>query len=197
MNCPPSIGRRRSRFTASFSAGRKLTPTSAGLAPISLFSAGGQTIGGMSTKPPTVPMPFWLYYFNVGDIDAAAKRVKAGGGKNSRGTTRSARRQPDRPLHGSSGRHVRAAGRPPRGDRLFRACRSRRSCRHAFVCTQEGGAERVVHQIVNGALPVSRRARARIDRPGPPRETAVPSFSRTIRYWWCRSRSRRDPYRWP
>jgi len=46
-----------------------------------LFSAGGQTIGGMSTKPPAVPMPFWLYYFNVDDLDAAAKRVKAGGGK--------------------------------------------------------------------------------------------------------------------
>jgi hypothetical protein len=46
-----------------------------------LFSAAGQTIGGMSNKPPTVPMPFWLYYFNVGDIDAAAERVKAGGGK--------------------------------------------------------------------------------------------------------------------
>jgi uncharacterized protein len=46
-----------------------------------LFSAAGQTIGGMSTKPPTAPMPFWLYYFNVGDVDAAAERVKAGGGK--------------------------------------------------------------------------------------------------------------------
>ena len=46
-----------------------------------LFSAAGQTIGSMSTKPPTVPMPFWLYYFNVGDIDAAIERVKAGGGK--------------------------------------------------------------------------------------------------------------------
>ncbi len=46
-----------------------------------VFSAGGQTVGGMSTKPPTVPMSFWLYYFNVGDLDAAAARVKAGGGK--------------------------------------------------------------------------------------------------------------------
>ena len=45
-----------------------------------LFSTGGQTIGGMFTKPPTVPVPFWLYYFNVGDIDLAMKRVKAGGG---------------------------------------------------------------------------------------------------------------------
>jgi predicted enzyme related to lactoylglutathione lyase len=46
-----------------------------------LFSAAGQTIGGMFTKPSTVPVPFWLYYFNVGDIDAAAKRVTAGGGE--------------------------------------------------------------------------------------------------------------------
>jgi predicted enzyme related to lactoylglutathione lyase len=46
-----------------------------------LFSAGGQTIGGMFTKPPMVPVPFWLYYFNVGDIDAAVKRVKAGRGR--------------------------------------------------------------------------------------------------------------------
>jgi uncharacterized protein len=46
-----------------------------------LFSAGGETIGGMCTKPATAPVPFWLYYFNVGDIDLAVKRVKAGGGR--------------------------------------------------------------------------------------------------------------------
>ena len=45
-----------------------------------LFSTHGQTIGGMFTKPPTQSAPFWLYYFNVDDIDAAAKHVKAGGG---------------------------------------------------------------------------------------------------------------------
>jgi uncharacterized protein len=45
-----------------------------------LFSAHGQTIGGMFTKPATQQAPFWLYYFHVDDIDAAAKRVKAGGG---------------------------------------------------------------------------------------------------------------------
>jgi uncharacterized protein len=44
------------------------------------FSAGGEPIGGMFTKPPTLPLPFWLYYFNVDDIQAAAKRVEAGGG---------------------------------------------------------------------------------------------------------------------
>ena len=46
-----------------------------------LFSVGGQTIGGMFTKPPRVAVPFWLYYFNTGDIDAAAKRVTAGSGQ--------------------------------------------------------------------------------------------------------------------
>ena len=46
-----------------------------------LFSAGGQTIGGMLTKLPIVSQPFWLYYFNVDDIGAAAKRVNAGGGR--------------------------------------------------------------------------------------------------------------------
>lgn len=46
-----------------------------------LFAAAGQPIGSMSTRPATVPAPFWLYYFNVGDIDATAARVKAGGGQ--------------------------------------------------------------------------------------------------------------------
>jgi predicted enzyme related to lactoylglutathione lyase len=46
-----------------------------------LFSAAGQTIGGMLTKLPSVPQPCWLYYFNVDDIGAAAKRVNTGGGR--------------------------------------------------------------------------------------------------------------------
>lgn len=50
-----------------------------------LFSAGGQTVGGMFTKPSMVPAPFWLYYFNIEDIDAAAERVKAGGGQILKG----------------------------------------------------------------------------------------------------------------
>ena len=52
-----------------------------------LFSVGGQTIGGIYTKAPTVPVPFWHFYFNVGDIDAAAKRVKGAGGKIVSGPT--------------------------------------------------------------------------------------------------------------
>jgi uncharacterized protein len=45
------------------------------------FSVAGETIGGMFTKPATLPLPFWLYYFNIDDIEAAAKRVEAGGGQ--------------------------------------------------------------------------------------------------------------------
>ena len=51
------------------------------------FSGGGETIGGMFTKPPTLPLPFWLYYFNIGDVEAAAKRVEAGGGQILYGPT--------------------------------------------------------------------------------------------------------------
>src|ERR1700733_3864741 len=46
-----------------------------------MFSAGGHTLGGMFTKPPAVPTPFWLYSFSVADIDAVVRRVKAGGGR--------------------------------------------------------------------------------------------------------------------
>jgi len=51
------------------------------------FSAGGKTIGGMLTKPATLPLPFWLYYFNTDDVQAAAKRVEAGGGQILYGPT--------------------------------------------------------------------------------------------------------------
>ena len=49
------------------------------------FSAGGQTIGGMFTKSPDDSLPFWLFYFNVEDIDAAVERVRVGGGQISGG----------------------------------------------------------------------------------------------------------------
>lgn len=44
-----------------------------------LFATGGLPVGGMMTK--TVPVPFWLYYFNVDDIEAAAARVTDKGGQ--------------------------------------------------------------------------------------------------------------------
>lgn len=47
-----------------------------------LFATGGAPMGGMMTKPLQIPAPpHWLYYFNVGGIDAAAARVTKGGGR--------------------------------------------------------------------------------------------------------------------
>jgi uncharacterized protein len=46
-----------------------------------LFSASGLTIGAVFTRQPSDPPPFWLFYFNVEDIDAAAERVISGGGQ--------------------------------------------------------------------------------------------------------------------
>ena len=46
-----------------------------------MFSASGQTIGGIITKPPMISAPFWLYYFHIGDLDMAIHRVKAAGGQ--------------------------------------------------------------------------------------------------------------------
>lgn len=51
------------------------------------FSAAGEAIGGMYTKPESLPVPFWLYYFNVGDVEASAKQVEARGGQIIYGPT--------------------------------------------------------------------------------------------------------------
>jgi uncharacterized protein len=45
------------------------------------FKTAGEQGGGMMTKMPEVPRPFWLYYFNVDGIDTAVKRVNDAGGK--------------------------------------------------------------------------------------------------------------------
>jgi uncharacterized protein len=46
-----------------------------------LFNTKSGQSGGMMTKTPPTPAPFWLYYINVEAIDAAAERVNAAGGK--------------------------------------------------------------------------------------------------------------------
>lgn len=43
--------------------------------------AGDMAVGGMMTKPPQVPVPHWGFYFTVPEIEAAAERVKGGGGQ--------------------------------------------------------------------------------------------------------------------
>jgi predicted enzyme related to lactoylglutathione lyase len=45
------------------------------------FAVDGRTIGGVFNKLPRAPVPFWLYYFNVADMDTATAAVRAGGGK--------------------------------------------------------------------------------------------------------------------
>jgi hypothetical protein len=46
-----------------------------------LVDAGGLTSVGMFNKLPRVPVPFWLYYFEVADLALAVARVKEGGGR--------------------------------------------------------------------------------------------------------------------
>jgi hypothetical protein len=46
-----------------------------------LVAAGGLTSVGMFNKLPRVPVPFWLYYFEVADLALAVARVKEGGGR--------------------------------------------------------------------------------------------------------------------
>ncbi|MGH6813347.1 MAG: VOC family protein [Methylocella sp.] len=46
-----------------------------------IFATGGAPVGGMMTKMPQTPAPFWLYYFNVDAVEAAMARVKNAGGQ--------------------------------------------------------------------------------------------------------------------
>ena len=45
-----------------------------------MFSEGDVPVGGMMTKPPEAPHPFWNYYIMVDGIDAAVERIQAAGG---------------------------------------------------------------------------------------------------------------------
>jgi uncharacterized protein len=50
-----------------------------------LFNIGGASAGGMFNSPGAQGKPFWLYYFNVGNIDDAVKRIGDGGGRVTHG----------------------------------------------------------------------------------------------------------------
>lgn len=45
------------------------------------FAVEGEECGGMMTKPPQMPGPFWSYYIAVDGLDSAAARVNEKGGK--------------------------------------------------------------------------------------------------------------------
>jgi uncharacterized protein len=44
------------------------------------LSTSGDVIGGILDKPETLPIPFWLFFFAVDDVESALARVTAGGG---------------------------------------------------------------------------------------------------------------------
>ena len=48
-----------------------------------VFNRGDRMLGGMMNKPPAMAQvpPYWAIYFRVAEINAAAERVKANGGK--------------------------------------------------------------------------------------------------------------------
>jgi predicted enzyme related to lactoylglutathione lyase len=47
-----------------------------------IFNIGGAMAGGILNKPSHIPgRPFWLFYVNVADIDAAAARIKSARGE--------------------------------------------------------------------------------------------------------------------
>ena len=72
-----------------------------------MFATGGATVGGMMTKAPEMPVPCWLYYFNVDAIDAAVTRVTAGRRQGAERPARGTGRRLDRPVSRSARRDVR------------------------------------------------------------------------------------------
>jgi predicted enzyme related to lactoylglutathione lyase len=45
-----------------------------------MFGRGELPVGGMFNKPPQMPMPMWLYYAMVDDVNATVEIVKENGG---------------------------------------------------------------------------------------------------------------------
>ena len=46
-----------------------------------IYGKGDRDFGGIMTKMPESPMPHWLYYVNVANIDAAGERITTNGGQ--------------------------------------------------------------------------------------------------------------------
>ena len=63
----------------------KAEPMTAPIESYQLFAAGERTMGGMFNKIANAPVPFWLYYFEVADLDLAMRLVRAERGQITRG----------------------------------------------------------------------------------------------------------------
>ena len=46
-----------------------------------MFARGGMPIGGMFNKPPEVPVPAWLYYIKVPNVDDLVDKITGAGGQ--------------------------------------------------------------------------------------------------------------------
>jgi uncharacterized protein len=64
---------------------QKADPMTTPIESYQLFAAGERTMGGMFNKIASAPVPFWLYYFEVADLDRAMHRLRAEGGQITRG----------------------------------------------------------------------------------------------------------------
>ena len=67
---------------------------------ISCSPRAGSRFGGMFTKPPMVPVPFWLYYFKIGGIDAGSGAREGRRRSHPQRPDGSAGRQLDCPMRG-------------------------------------------------------------------------------------------------
>jgi predicted enzyme related to lactoylglutathione lyase len=64
---------------------QKAEPMATPIESYQLFAVGDWTMGGMFNKIVSAPVPFWLYYFEVADLDLAMRRVRAEGGQITTG----------------------------------------------------------------------------------------------------------------
>ena len=189
------------------------------------FSAGGETIGGMFTKPATLPLPFWLYYFNIDDVQVAAKRVEAGGGQILYGPTAVPGgawivhcTDPQGAIFALLDRRSRkaigyiyferVASRDPAdalshdgldkpGNRRLIGIARRLRPFHRHLRGRCAATLSDAHAIVSRKLPISRRDRSQTDRRVPRRGIRPPSSLRTDRYSRSRPHIRRAPCRSP
>ena len=134
-----------------------------------LFSVAGEAIGGMVAKPDTMPAPYWLYYFNVSDIDATAQRIVASGGQILGG----AQEVP-------GGSWIVQCEDPQGAPFALEGNRGRNPVGYFERVGREKGPAMVVVNV-SRKPPIARRAPAQTVRPDPRRGMRCRSCSRTDR----------------